>query len=57
MKGCWLLIDKIKSELEKIRKHKEQAVAQYNALMGDEQVLEKVITQAETPVTPETGEK
>lgn len=45
------------SNLENIRKQKEQAVAQYNALMGAEQVLEKVIAQAETPVTPEKGEK
>ena len=39
------MIDKIKAELEKIRKQKEQAVAQYNALMGAEQVLEKLIAE------------
>ena len=39
------MIDKIKSELENIRKQKTQAVAQYNALMGAEQVLEKLIAE------------
>ena len=39
------MIDKIKAELENIRKQKEQAVAQYNALMGAEQVLEKLIAE------------
>jgi len=33
------------SNLENIRKQKEQAVAQYNALMGAEQVLEKLIAE------------
>lgn len=39
------MIDKIKAELEKIRKQKEQVVAQYNALIGAEQVLEKLIAE------------
>lgn len=48
------MTDLIKAELENIRKQKEQTIAQLNALIGAEKVLEKVITQAETP---EKGEK
>ena len=50
------MIDMLKAELANVKKQKEQAVAQLNALIGAEKALEKVITQAETPVTPERGE-
>jgi len=37
----------LKSELEQVRKEKEQVVAHYNALLGAEKMLEKLIMQSE----------
>lgn len=39
------MTDLIKAELEKIRKQKEQTIAQLNALIGAEKVLEKLIAE------------
>ena len=39
------MIDKIKAELENTRKQKEQTIAQLNALIGAEKVLEKLIAE------------
>lgn len=36
----------LKSELEQVRKEKEQVVAHYNALLGAEKMLEKLIMQS-----------
>lgn len=41
------MIDKIKAELENIRKQKTQAVAQYNACIGAEHALNAVLEQVE----------
>ena len=53
------MIDLLKAELEQIKAQKMQILAhpimaQLNGLIGAEKVLEKLITQAETP---EKGEK
>lgn len=41
------MLDKIKSELEMIKKEKIQAIARYNAILGAESILLKIISEAE----------